>query len=101
MGSVYEALYMVRYGTYVCYGLQVHPWHVSDTLMYREGYHDRFPETLYTWRELEVFTKYKYITWPAYYVFPVCNIYDPTKSERYNILFAKPEYHDTVSELFS
>ena len=66
--------------------IQVHPWHLTDSLMYREGYHDRYPEVLYTWKELEVFTKYKYITWPAYYVFPVCNIYDPTKSKAHFIL---------------
>lgn len=49
--------------------------------MYREGYHERYPEALFTWRELEVFTDYKYVTWPAYYAFPACNIFDPTASK--------------------
>ena len=62
-----------------CYFSQVHPFHTSDASLAKEGYHDRYPNELFTYRELEAFTKYN--TWPAFFATPLCNLYDPNTSK--------------------
>lgn len=56
---------------------QVHPFHVSGEALLREGYHSRYPNELYTYRELAVFNKYT--AWPPFFASPACNLFNPSR----------------------
>ncbi|XP_067933264.1 uncharacterized protein [Watersipora subatra] len=43
----------------------------AESAVAEEGYNDLYPNELFTYKELEIFTKYE--TWPAYFATPLCN----------------------------
>lgn len=63
------------------YVWQVHPFHVSESSLRQEGYHDRYPNDLFTYKELDIFNKYT--AWPAYFATPLCRLFNASDCEYY------------------